>query len=175
MTLEEVTWLTKFLHLSAVALWLGGLLALPFLMVQRSGLEGESLERLQRMVRFLYVALTSPAAFVAIAAGTALIFLRWTFVEWFTLKIACVGALAALHALIGLRVLSVFEHEGQIGKLAAVALTGVASAASLAILWLVLAKPDLDARAFAGGLMAPGALGEALAPIVDPVTSAMTP
>jgi putative membrane protein len=175
MTLEPAIWLTKFVHLSAVALWLGGVLALPLLMVQRSGLEGESLQRLQRMVRFLYVALASPAAFIAIATGTALIFLRGTFVEWFSLKLVCVGALAALHALIGLRVLSVFEHEGQITKPPAVALTVAASAASLAILWLVLAKPDFDASALAGGLMTPGALGEALAPIVDPVISAVTP
>ena len=46
--------------------------------------------------------LTSPAAFVAIASGTALIFLQATFVEWFSLKMVLVGIMAMLHVVAGL-------------------------------------------------------------------------
>ena len=70
-----VTTLLKFVHLAAIALWSGGLVALPFLFWQRRTLEaGLDLDRLHRVARLVYVELTSPAAFVAIASGTALIF-----------------------------------------------------------------------------------------------------
>lgn len=175
VTLEAAIWLSKFAHLAAVAIWLGGLLALPFLLVQRAGLEGEPLHRLHRMSRFLYVAMASPAAFVAIGAGAALIFLRGTYAEWFTLKLVCVGALAGLHALIGRRVLSVFERDGGFRRAWAMVLASATAASALAVLWVVLAKPDFDAEAMAGGLLAPGALGERLRPVLERVTSAATP
>jgi putative membrane protein len=159
MTPEAAVWIVKFAHLTAVAVWIGGLIAIPFLMLQRTGLEGDDLYRLQRMTRFLYVALASPAAFVAIGSGTALIFLAGVFVEWFTLKLVLAGALAALHVLTGLRILRVFEAKGGIGRPAAVALTAADAVAVLAILWVVLAKPALDAGALAGAAFAPDALG----------------
>jgi len=166
MTLEAGVWIVKFIHLAGIAVWIAGLVAIPSLMFQRTGLEGDDLERLQRMVRFLYVALASPAAFAAIAAGAALLFLSGVFVEWFTLKLVLVGALAALHVLTGLRILKVFEAEGRIGAPAALTLTAADALAVLAILWVVLAKPEIDAVDLAGGRFAPGALGEALEPWV---------
>ncbi len=179
MTLEAAIWLTKFVHLAGISIWVCGLLAMPFLMIQRSGLEGAPLYRLQRMVRFLFVALISPVAFVAIGTGTALIFLRWTLVEWFTLKLAFVGVLAGLHVLTGLLVLEVFKAEGRMGAFAATALMAGELLASIAILALVLGKPALDAEALAGGLLSPGGLGRALGPVVEPILepliSLMTP
>ena len=50
------------------------------------------------MTRFVYVEMTSPAAFIAIGSGTALIFLQATFQEWFSLKMVLVGTLVMLHA-----------------------------------------------------------------------------
>lgn len=164
-------WLTKFAHLTAISIWAAGLIALPFVLGQRRGLEGEDLYRLQRLVRFLYVALVSPAAFLAIGSGIALIFLRATFVEWFTLKLAFVGVLAVLHVTIGLLVLRVFERDGRLGTGGRTTLTGAVLGAVGAILWLVLAKPDLDAGSIAAGLFAPGALGA----LVEPLISRATP
>ena len=89
---SAVTTFLKFVHLGAIALWSGGLIALPFLFWQRRALEpGLDLDRLHRVTRFVYVELTSPAAFVAIGSGTALIFLQATFAEWFSLKMVLVG------------------------------------------------------------------------------------
>ncbi|MBB5423103.1 putative membrane protein [Paraburkholderia sp. JPY158] len=98
-----MTTLLKFIHLAAIAIWSGGLLVLPYLFWQRRGLAaGTELDRLHRITRLVFVELTSPAAFVAIASGTALIFLQATFVEWFTAKMVFVGIMAMLHVLAGL-------------------------------------------------------------------------
>jgi uncharacterized membrane protein len=98
-----VTTLLKFVHLAAIALWSGGLIALPFLFWQRRALApGLDLDRLHRVARLVYVELTSPAAFIAIGSGTALIFLQATFQEWFSLKMLLVGIMAMLHVLAGL-------------------------------------------------------------------------
>jgi protoporphyrinogen IX oxidase len=70
-----MTTFLKFIHLAAIAIWSGGLIALPFLFRQRAGIApGLELDRLHRMVRFVYVEMTSPAAFIAIGSGTVLIF-----------------------------------------------------------------------------------------------------
>ena len=75
----------KFIHLAAIAIWSGGLLALPFLFWQRRGLQaGPELDRLHRIVRLVYVVLTSPAAFVAIASGKGLISFQATFCIFYT-------------------------------------------------------------------------------------------
>ena len=51
----------------------------------------------------MFIAITSPAAFVAVIAGTALIFLRDVFTVWMVLKLVAVGALVALHVRQGYR------------------------------------------------------------------------
>jgi protoporphyrinogen IX oxidase len=97
-----VTTFLKFVHLATIAIWSGGLIVLPFLFWQRRGLAGPDLDRLHRMTRFVHVAPTSPAAFIAIGSGTALIFLQATFREWFTLKMLLVDVVVMLHVLAGM-------------------------------------------------------------------------
>ncbi len=162
---ETALWLIKALHVATIALWAGGLLTLPFLLVQRRRVAGEALHRLHAMTRFFYTALVSPAAFLAIGSGTALIFLQATYVEWFSAKMAFVGLLVVLHVVIGLEVVAVFTHERDFGRLGATLLTVGQLVAILPILWFVLAKPDLDAAAFRPDLFEPGALGRWLEPL----------
>ena len=89
---------------------------LPFLFWQRRLLAtGPELDRLHRVTRFVYVVMTSPAAFVAIGSGTALIFLQSTFREWFSLKMVLVGAMVMLHVLAGLMAVRVFAPDGRFG------------------------------------------------------------
>lgn len=165
-----IVWLLKFVHLAGIALWAGGLMTVPFLMRQKDGLAGDDLVRLHRMVRLLYVAILSPAAFVSIGTGTALIFLRATHGEWFTLKLLFVGVLAALHVRLGLLVLSVFEDGGRLSRWGARLLTlGVVSSAG-AVLVVVLWKPRLPMERLAPGLFQPGALAEFLQPLIAWVT-----
>jgi uncharacterized membrane protein len=163
-------WMTKLLHLSAISVWAGGLLVMPFLLRQRSGLVDEPLHRLHRLVRTLYVSLLSPAAFVAIASGTALIFLQSTFFEWFSVKLLVVGILSALHVRAGLLVLAVFDRDGSISRGGALATTGATVAAVTAILVVVLWKPLIDVDDLAPGLFQPGGLAKILAPVTVWVT-----
>ena len=134
----------KALHLATIAIWAAGLIALPGLYVQRTHVPDEpSLHRLQALVRFLYVGVLSPAAFVAVGSGVGLIFLRETFEAWFTAKLAFVGALVTIHILTGLVIIRLFEAGNvyPVWRFAAVTATTVLVVA--AILFIVLAKPDL--------------------------------
>lgn len=151
--------LLKFIHLATIAVWSGGLLVLPLLFWQRRHVvDIAQLEQLHRITRFVYVVMTSPAAFVAIGTGTALIFLQTTFKEWFSLKMVFVGAMAMLHVLAGLTAVKVFGPNGRFGTRACIALTSVYLLVIVAILWIVLAKPGIDANTIAPHLFDPGAL-----------------
>jgi protoporphyrinogen IX oxidase len=156
-------WITKLLHLTTVSIWAGGLVALPFLLFQRGTLTGEALHRLHRLARALYVGILSPAAFVAIASGTALVFLRETFVEWFSLKLLAVGVLTILHVHAGLLILRVFDADGQLGRGGALSLTLATLISVSGVLVVVLWKPQINALLIAPDLFRPGALSELLA------------
>ncbi|HEY5803371.1 MAG TPA: CopD family protein [Lysobacter sp.] len=154
-----MTTLLKFIHLAAIAVWSGGLIALPFLFWQRRTLEpGIELNRLHRITRLVYVDLTSPAAYVAIASGTALIFLQATFAEWFSTKMALVGLMAMLHVVAGLILVKLFLPNGRLGRTSCVALSIAYAVLITAVVWIVLAKPHIDANQFAAHLFEPGGL-----------------
>lgn len=160
-----VTWL-KLAHIAAIALWSAGLIALPFLYVQRRGLEGDRLYRLHAFSRFLYVAMVSPAAFVAVASGTALIFLMGTYANWFSAKLLAVATLTGIHIFSGLMILRLFE-PGRLYPAWRVVLVVTLTVLVLgAILTLVLGKPELEWPRFLAELFAPGRLGETAGPFI---------
>jgi uncharacterized membrane protein len=162
-----VVWL-KLLHVTALAVWAAGLLLMPVLFGQRRGAgSGAPLHRLHAFTRFSYITIISPAAFVAIASGTALILLRGIAGPWFAVKLLLVGVLVALHVWIGLLVLSIFEEGGRFARWRVVSSVTVLSATMLGIFWVVLAKPEIDPAALLPGFMLrPGGLGEAAAPLL---------
>lgn len=138
-----ILWL-KFIHIAAISVWAAGLVSLPGIYVRRAHVTGgDELFTLQRMVRDAYVGLISPAAFVAVASGTALIFLRGTYMPWFSAKLAFVAVMVLLHALTGLVVIRLFREGERYPAWRSVAATLITMAVILAILVLVLAKPDL--------------------------------
>ena len=156
-----MTTFLKFVHLAAIAIWSGGLLALPFLFWQRRLLKaGPDLDRLHRIARLVYVELTSPAAFIAIASGTALIFLQATFTEWFTIKMVLVGLMAMLHVVAGLVMHQLFSAKGRFGGFSFVGLASTYAVLITAIVWVVLAKPHIDSNQFAKHLFEPGGLAK---------------
>ena len=160
----------KFVHLAAIAIWSGGLIVLPFLFWQRRTVGvGLDLDRLHRMTRFVYVEMTSPAAFIAIGTGTALIFLQATFQEWFSLKMVLVGTMVMLHVLAGLVLVRVFSPDGRFGLFSHVALTSAYLVLIAAIIWIVLAKPHIDSAQFAPDLFKPGALRQFFSEIRTPM------
>lgn len=161
-------WMMKYAHLSAISLWAAGLVGLPFLIHRRNGLEGDDLYRLHRFCRFLYVGLVSPAAFIGVGTGIALIFMRETFVEWFSLKLVFVGLMVILHVVTGLVLLKVFADEGRFGFTRATLLTLGQIIAIVPILYFVLAKPDIGFEE--NEFFRPGALEALLSPLIAWVT-----
>lgn len=155
-----MTTLLKFVHLASIALWSGGLLILPFLFWQRRGLDGLELDRLHRFVRFIFVGVASPSAFIAIGSGTALIFLQTTFLEWFSLKMVLVGMMAMLHVVAALIMAHLFDPGGTIRRGLCIALGLAYLTLITAIIWVVLAKPHIDLNTFAEHIFTPGALGQ---------------
>lgn len=168
---ETALWLVKAVHVATISLWAAGLLTLPFLLSQRRAVAGAALHRLHALTRFLYVKLVSPAAFVAILSGTALIFLQATFVEWFSAKLVFVGLMVVLHIVTGLAVVRVFTRAHGLGAVSATALTLGQLAAIGPILWLVLDKPMLDSTAIGPALFTPGGLAR----LLGPLTASETP
>jgi len=136
-------WL-KFLHFAAIAIWSAGLICLPGLYVQRAHVPDEpSKHRLQALVRFFYVVIISPAAFISVGSGTALIFVREPFEAWFSLKLAFVGALVMIHIFTGLVIIRLFDDGRTYPVWRFAAATTLTVAVVGIILVVVLAKPDL--------------------------------
>ena len=154
--------LLKLVHIAGIALWSGGLLCLPLLYVQRRSLAGNALHRLHNFTRFFYVRLVSPAAFAAIASGTALIFVQATFEPWFSLKLALVAALVLIHVLSGLVILRLFEPDQSYPAARFVAVTLLTGVVVAAILFVVLAKPEWRIAGAVTTFFSPGALGDML-------------
>ena len=156
-----IAWL-KVLHIASLAIWCGGLLVLPMLFARRRGLEqGPDLWDLHRFTRTVFVAITSPAAFVAIGSGIALIFAREVFTVWFAFKMLAVGVLTGVHVRAGYVIGRVFEPNHGFAAWRRVAGQGTALAAIAGILWLVLAKPDLDFAVLPDWFHQPGGLQSA--------------
>lgn len=161
-----IIWL-KFIHVGAICLWCAGLIGLPALYGQRVRLRDKAaLFTLQGSVRFSYLALISPAAFIAVGSGIALIFVAETFVPWFSLKLVAVGVLVGLHLVTGLLIIHLFDdgEDYPVWRFGAVA--GASLLATLAVLFLVLAKPQLPLDTLPDVISRPGALRELFAPIL---------
>ena len=160
-----VTWL-KFIHVGTIAFWAAGLIALPFLYVQRRGLEDEALHRLHAFARFLYVNIVSPAAFIAIGTGTALIFLMGTYENWFSAKLLAVAVLTGIHIFSGLMILKLFEPGRAYPLWRLIGVVTLTVAVVTIILALVLGKPRLEWPAMFANLFVPGRLGEIAGPFI---------
>lgn len=161
-----IIWL-KFIHVGAICLWCAGLICLPALYGQRVRLRDKAaLFTLQGSVRFSYLALISPAAFIAVGSGIALIFLAGTFVPWFSLKLVVVGMLVGLHLVTGLLIVHLFDggEDYPVWRFGAVA--GASLLGTLAVLFLVLAKPPLPLDVLPNAISRPGALRELFAPLL---------
>jgi uncharacterized membrane protein len=137
--------LLKVVHIAAISIWAAGLVSLPGLYVQRVHMgDRESLYRLQKIVRFAYVTIISPAAFIAVGSGIALIFGQQAYAPWFSLKLMFVAILVILHVLTGLVIIRLFR-EGEIYPVWRFLLVTVITCCTVtAIIVVVLAKPNID-------------------------------
>lgn len=138
------TWMPwiKFLHLSMLLAWCACLLALPPLLALFASTEGRvARQRLRAATRFVYIALASPAAVLAVVSGTALVHLMQVYAPWFFAKLTLVAAMVLFHA--GCGKLMVVLHQRPRGWPPGVllALAALPALLILGVLWLVLAQP----------------------------------
>ena len=165
--MDAVTTLLKFIHIATIAIWAAGLICLPFLFAQRKDVGHQAaLHRLHAMVRFLYVAILSPTAFVAVGSGTALIFLRSTFEPWFALKLVLVGVMVFIHVFSGLLILRLFDETARYSHIRYIVVTGGTLAIVSAILAVVSGKPDIDVDSIYPEWIAPGELSRVVGSIL---------
>lgn len=132
----------KFVHLASLLAWCAALLSLPALLaLYRATHARLPRRRVRAATRFVYIALASPSAVLAIVSGSALIHLMQAYAPWFLAKLTLVSAMVLFHAACGKLVLVLNErpHTGAPGWIAATVL--VPGLLMLAVLYLVLAQP----------------------------------
>ena len=135
----------KLFHIAALIIWCAGLVGLPLVLAKHK-LHDEQADysHLRILTHRAYIGVVTPAAVIAIAMGTALIFLREVFEPWMFAKLVMVGVLVFLHAWIGHVTLNVGERQGTYDPPPVWPLLVIAIAAMLVILTLVLGKPLLS-------------------------------
>ncbi|MEJ8570711.1 CopD family protein [Microbaculum marinum] len=135
----------KAVHLIALSIWCSGLIVLPMMLsLHKPAVSQDDFRVIRHSTHLTYTSVVTPAAVVAVIAGTWLIFLRQTFVPWMFAKLVFVALLMVLHAWVGNSIVRIAEEPGShtpprpylVG-------TGV-MACAVAILLLVLGKPDFD-------------------------------
>jgi len=139
----------KALHIATLVIWCAGLIALPVMMQAYGRSRAATTEAGFGTFRLLshgaYTRLVTPAAVVAIAAGTALIFAVPVTADWLLVKLAAVSGMVLLHAWLGHLIARTGEERGRYRLPSPLwALAGALPLMAL-VLWLVLAKPDLAA------------------------------
>lgn len=135
----------KGVHVVGIVLWAAGLIALPLLLSQHKlDHKQQEYQRIRRFTHYGYTHLLTPAAVIAVAAGTALLFLRHVFVPWMFAKLVLIGCLVTLHAWIGNQVVRMGEHTNKQQPSPVLPLLALTVTLSAGILYLVLAKPVIE-------------------------------
>lgn len=139
-----VIWLLA-LHIIALLVWAACLLYLPS-QIRLASAAGDTLtmpsSEYPSLTRFIYTHVATPAALLAIAAGTLVFVAHQIVALWLVAKLTLVVLLVGLHASLGLLVLR--SERGETHRLpqATLAAQVVAVVLMLGIVWLVLAKPQ---------------------------------
>jgi uncharacterized membrane protein len=154
-------WL-KAIHVLAIAVWAGGLIWLPGLLVRGRGRSRAEVLHIHRFGRYSFDVLISPAAVLAVASGTALIFSVGVAEAWLYLKLAAIAGMVVIHLMVG----NFLDWEVRKSKAPArgtrLAMGAASAVLASAVLWLVLAKPQIDAEMLPWWLLhRPGAAGGA--------------
>jgi uncharacterized membrane protein len=153
-----MTWVValKTLHLGTLIIWCAGLLALPLVLAgDKSGQSQADFTRLRLTLQNGYIGVVTPAAVIAVSAGTALIFLGNVYVPWMFAKLVAVGFLVGLHGLTGHAIIAIGENPNEARLPLAVPRIVAALALMAVILLLVLAKPTIPLDLVPGWLMQP--------------------
>ncbi|MEH6565238.1 MAG: CopD family protein [Halopseudomonas sp.] len=136
------------LHIAALLFWGACLLYLPALI---SGIarQPDAIEQrpdpFDSIIRFIFTRVATPAALTAIIAGTLVFLINHTVTLWLMAKLTLVVGLVFVHTMQGLLLLRLEARNGKPVQLWCLLLALAAAVLMGAILWLVLAKPPLEA------------------------------
>ena len=146
----------KVAHVAMLSVWCAGLFALPLMLARHDPAVGrDDYIRIRKATHYGYTWVTTPAAVLAIASGTLLIFLRGVYVPWMFGKLIFVAGLVGFHVWVGYVIVSVAETPGEPsapspGRPLLLLLVPI-----LGILTLVLSKPELGEIPMPGWLTEP--------------------
>ena len=154
--LRDLIPLFKGAHIAALCIWCGGLLALPLMLSRHDpAVTRDDYRRIRRATHLTYTICVTPAAVIAVIAGTWLIFLREAFVPWLYAKLFFVALLVAAHAWIGHVMVDVAETPWRDRPPPPILPIAATLLPVVAILVLVLGKPELGWIAFPDWLLEP--------------------
>lgn len=146
----------KVIHIAALVMWCGGLLALPLMLARHDpALVAEDYRLIRHATHITYTLCVTPAAVIAVIAGTWLIFLREAFMPWLFAKLAFVALLVVAHAWIGHILATAAEHPEDYKPPHAFLPVMAALVPMIVILTIVLAKPAFDWIVFPDWLLEP--------------------
>jgi len=146
----------KAIHIAALLIWCAGLFALPLMLARHHPtIEQADYSRVRLACHYGYTGIVTPAALFAIAVGILLIFLREVFVPWMFAKLFFVALLVGFHAWVGRTIVAVAETEGDYQTPAPLLPLLLLTVPVVAILFLVLAKPELGEVPLPHWLMEP--------------------
>ncbi|PZN93131.1 MAG: hypothetical protein DCF31_13660 [Alphaproteobacteria bacterium] len=149
----------KTVHIMMLVIWCAGLLALPLLLAaDHQGQSQADYTRLRLTLQHAYIRVVTPAAVIAVVAGTALIFLGNVYVPWMFAKLVAVGFLVGLHGLTGHAIIAIGEDPNAARLRLAIPRIVAALGLMAVILGLVLAKPAIPLDLVPDWLMQPRAL-----------------
>lgn len=136
--------LAKFLHIGTLVVWCAGLIALPVLLhLYRGARRQRRWSEFRLLTHTGYTLIATPAAVIAIAAGTVLIFAEGVFEPWLLAKLALVAGMTLIHAWLGHLILQSGERGPEWKMPPPLIGLAIGLPLMLGVLALVLVKPEL--------------------------------
>ncbi|MBQ0778373.1 CopD family protein [Halopseudomonas laoshanensis] len=145
------------LHIAALLFWGACLLYLPALIAGASRdnsetdnpvIKGSAIKEppdpFDSIARFVFTRVATPAALLAILAGSLVFLVNHTVTVWLIAKLTLVVGLVFVHTLLGMLVLRLEANNGKPLRVWCLVLGLTACALMAGIIWLVLAKPVLE-------------------------------
>ncbi len=133
-------------HIIALLFWAAALLYLPPLIAAGRRAELMDSPRHQAsLARFVCTHIATPAALAAIVSGTAVFLLGRIVEPWLIVKLSLVAALVVSHTLTALLILRTEDVGGEAVRPWCWLLGGLLCILMTAIVWTVLAKPEIEA------------------------------
>jgi uncharacterized membrane protein len=135
------------IHISALLFWCAALLYLPTVIAASASAQqhdlGSHSEGEDAVARYVYTRVASPAAVVAVAAGTLIFLPDYPLDVWLVVKLTLVTLLVVCHVVIGVLAVRAEGHKS-VQPWCRI-LTVVMIVLMLSIILLVLSKPSAEA------------------------------